>query len=471
MSALGWAVSLAVIAWAGWWLIGYIRREFTIVGFIGPPDHRGHAGGPRPDVLRHSPLGQRLGYLGTTLFYVFVGCSVQFRHRTGLAFLCSQPIRGKGFFRVIFFIPLMITPLGCGYAFRMLADTNKGPFQPFWHWIGLGETAWAANAWSARAAIIIGDSWQWIPFIFVVMLAALENVPRDQVEAANVDGASSWQIFREITWPQVIPVAATVMLIRVIEAFKIVDLTNIMTSGGPGIATESMTLQAYYTWRSNDFGSSAAVAYLLLFVTVVLCASFFNFIVLKQLRRGMNAPAKLDDAKLGLWDRLFEPPAIGKTGAAHQGHRLFTSWLLDVVRVVSDLLGGHHLIQAARACQPRAGIPAVHRLQPEPSRLENALRYRLRRHAALLHQFTGNWQRRYASLHDDRLDGGLRPGTHSVQAKAWIDPDFRCLADCHDAGHRHHGPAVVFQRGFRTCSLRFARPCAWQAFHCDAWQW
>ena len=117
------------------------------------------------------------------------------------------------------------------------------------------------------------------------MLAALENIPRDHVEAANVDGASSWQIFRDITWPQIIPVAATVMLIRVIEAFKIVDLPNIMTSGGPGIATESMTLQAYFTWRSNDFGSSAAVAYLLLFVTVVLCVSFFNFVVLKQLRK------------------------------------------------------------------------------------------------------------------------------------------------------------------------------------------
>lgn len=121
------------------------------------------------------------------------------------------------------------------------------------------------------------------------MLAALENVPRDHVEAAQVDGASGIQIFREITWPSIIPVAATVMLIRAIEAFKIVDLPNIMTSGGPGIATESMTLQALFAWRSNDFGSSAAVAYLLLFLTVVLCASFFNFVVLKHIRKDQGA--------------------------------------------------------------------------------------------------------------------------------------------------------------------------------------
>ena len=70
-----------------------------------------------------------------------------------------------------------------------------------------------------------------------------------------------------------------------IEAFKIVDLPNIMTSGGPGIATESMTLHSYFLWRSNDMGSSAAVAYLLLFLTVVVCSSFFNYVVLGQLRK------------------------------------------------------------------------------------------------------------------------------------------------------------------------------------------
>jgi multiple sugar transport system permease protein len=110
-------------------------------------------------------------------------------------------------------------------------------------------------------------------------------VPKDHVEAAQVDGASSFQIFREITWPQILPVAATVMLIRMIEAFKIVDLPNIMTAGGPGIATESMTLHSVFLWRANDMGDSAAVAYLLLILTVVVCSSFFNYVVLKRLRR------------------------------------------------------------------------------------------------------------------------------------------------------------------------------------------
>ena len=230
--------------------------------------------------------GNSIGTLYTTLFYVLVGCGVQFVIGLGLAFLCSQPIHGKNFFRVIFFIPLMVTPLGVGYAMKMVADITKGPFEPVLKFFGLGDWVWSADPWSARFVMMICNSWQWIPFIFICMLAALENVPRDHVEAAQVDGASSVLIFREITWPQIVPVAVTVLLIRAIEAFKIVDLPNIMTGGGPGSSTESLTLHSLYVWRANDIGTSAAIAYLLLILTVVVCASFFNYVVLGQLRKG-----------------------------------------------------------------------------------------------------------------------------------------------------------------------------------------
>jgi multiple sugar transport system permease protein len=285
LSLSGWIVSLAITGAIAWWWFNYFRGGVTVIGILGRLITSAVVIGIAYLLSATALSGTPWGTLGTTLFYVFVGCTIQFLIGLGLAFLCSQPIAGKAFFRVIFFIPLMITPLGVGYAFRMVADTNKGPIAPFWQWIGLGNFSWAADPWAARIFIIIGDSWQWIPFIFVVLLAAFENVPRDHVEAAQVDGAGSWQIFREIIWPQIIPVAATVMLIRVIEAFKIVDLPNIMTSGGPGIATESMTLHSVFAWRASDFGQSAAVAYLLLFVTVVICSSFFNYVVLKQLRK------------------------------------------------------------------------------------------------------------------------------------------------------------------------------------------
>jgi multiple sugar transport system permease protein len=284
MSSVAWLLTIASAAGLLWWLYRYARRSFTILGFVGRLLTAGMAFGL--SLLYSATLfsGNHFGTLGVTVFYVLVGCSIQFLIGLGLAFLCAQPIRGRTFFRVVFFLPLMITPIGIGYSFRMLADTTKGPFAPVWQWIGLGDFAWASNAWTARLFIVIGDSWQWIPFIFVILLAALESVPRDLVEAAQVDGASNWQVFREISWPEIAPAAATVMLIRIIEAFKLVDLPNIMTSGGPGIATESMTLQSFFAWRALNLGDSAAIAYLLLFVTVVLCVSFFNLVVLKRLR-------------------------------------------------------------------------------------------------------------------------------------------------------------------------------------------
>jgi multiple sugar transport system permease protein len=285
LSIFGWIFALVMTGLALWWLYRSWRQRshwiFMVGRLISAAMFIFIAWVLSLTLLSGNPWGTMM----TTLFYVVVGCSIQFVIGTGLAFLCSQPISGKNFFRVLFFIPLMITPLGVGYAFKMVLDITKGPLQPLWDAIGLQDWAWSTDAWAARWFVILGDSWQWIPFIFIVMLAALENVSRDQVEAAQVDGASSVQIFREITWPQIVPVAVTVILIRMIEAFKIVDLPNIMTSGGPGIATESMTLHSYFLWRANDMGSSAAVAYLLLILTVVVCASFFNYVVLGQLRK------------------------------------------------------------------------------------------------------------------------------------------------------------------------------------------
>ncbi|HVJ42963.1 MAG TPA: sugar ABC transporter permease [Dongiaceae bacterium] len=223
--------------------------------------------------------GGQLGSLSVTVIYVAVGVTCQLLIGLGLAMLCSQNIRCRGFFRVVFFLPLMVTPVGIAYTFRMLADMTQGPLAGLWRFVGLGDLSWASQAWSARLVVMVGDTWQWTPFIFIVLLAAIEGQSREQVEAASLDGASYWQIFRDVTWPEIAPVASTIVLIRVIEAFKIVDLPNVLTNGGPGIATESLTLHSFINWRALDLGGSAAVAYMLLIVSTVLCASFFNYVM------------------------------------------------------------------------------------------------------------------------------------------------------------------------------------------------
>jgi multiple sugar transport system permease protein len=223
------------------------------------------------------PAG-RPGTVTVTLIYVFVGIFFQYALGLGLALLVVQKLPGRRFFRVVFLLPMMITPVGVAYMFRMVTDTSKGPFTPLWQGMGLTDFSWVTDPWGARAAILLVDTWQWTPFMFIVLLAALESQPVEVVEAATVDGATHWQIFRHITWPAILPVSLTLILIRMIEAFKIIDLPNIMTNGGPGTATESLTLQSFIAWRSLDLGNSAAIAYMLLFLVTVIAVSYVMLI-------------------------------------------------------------------------------------------------------------------------------------------------------------------------------------------------
>jgi len=222
--------------------------------------------------------GGRLGTASITLVYVFVGIFFQYILGLGLALLTVQNLPGRRFFRVIFLLPMMITPVGIAYMFRMLTDTSKGPFTPIWQAMGLVDFSWVNNAWGARTAILIADVWQWTPFMFIVLVAALESQPVEPIEAATVDGANSWQIFRNITWPAILPVSITLILIRLIESFKIVDLPNVMTNGGPGTATQSLTYHAFINWRALNIGASAAVAYMLLFLVTFFAMIFVNLI-------------------------------------------------------------------------------------------------------------------------------------------------------------------------------------------------
>jgi multiple sugar transport system permease protein len=222
--------------------------------------------------------GGRLGTVTVTLVYVFVGIFFQYILGLGLAMLTVQNLPGRRFFRVVFLLPMMITPVGVAYMFRMLTDTSKGPFTPIWQAMGLADFSWVNNAWGARTAILIADIWQWTPFMFIVLVAALESQPVEPLEAATVDGANHWQIFRYITWPAILPVSTTLILIRLIEAFKIIDLPNVMTNGGPGTATQSLTYHAFINWRALDIGSSAAVAYMLLFLVTFFSMIFVNLI-------------------------------------------------------------------------------------------------------------------------------------------------------------------------------------------------
>jgi multiple sugar transport system permease protein len=222
--------------------------------------------------------GGRPGALIVTFIFVFVGIGLQLFLGLGLAMLCVQAVPWRRFFRVAFLIPLTITPVGVGYMFLMMTDTSKGPLEPIWVGLGLRNFSWVTDPWAARVAVIIGDTWQWTPFVFIVLLAALESLDQEVREAAVVDGASRWQSFVSITTPAILPVVTTIVLIRLIEGFKIIDMPNILLGGGPGTATQSMSLQAYIDWNTLNLGRSAAVAYLLLIVVTLVATAYVSLV-------------------------------------------------------------------------------------------------------------------------------------------------------------------------------------------------
>jgi multiple sugar transport system permease protein len=272
------AIVLAVIyAGLGFLLVRYIRRPGrTAVGLVGRLLVALVAGAGAWLLVSTLLTTGRPGTLVVTIIYVAVDVAVQYMLALGLALLVVQRLPGRRFFRVVFLLPMMITPVGVAYLFRMLTDTSKGPLYPLWNHFGLSDVSWVTNPWGARLAVMIGDIWQWTPFIFIVLLAALESVPEELLEAGVVDGANRWQLFKSITFPAILPATTTVVLIRIIEAFKIVDLPNVLTNGGPGTATESLTLHAYTIWRALDIGGSAAVAYMLVFVVTFVGISYVN---------------------------------------------------------------------------------------------------------------------------------------------------------------------------------------------------
>lgn len=220
-----------------------------------------------------------------TLVYVIVGVTIQFFFGFGLALLLNQEFVGRNIVRVIFLMPMMMTPVAAAYTGRMFFDTSLSPIADLLKGISnllALETAikipWFTDAALAPIAVIIIDSWQWIPFMTLILLAAMQGIPEEIYEAARVDGASAFQIVRKITFPILLPISVTVILIRGLEIFKIIDVIVVTTGGGPGTATESLTMYIFDTALTfGNYGYASAISYALL-VLVILFATGFLFL-------------------------------------------------------------------------------------------------------------------------------------------------------------------------------------------------
>jgi multiple sugar transport system permease protein len=183
---------------------------------------------------------------------------------------------GRTFFRLFFLLPLMVSPVATSFIMgKTMFDPSVGPIHDLLNRFGLPQIPWLTDASWAMVTLIIVDSWGGTAFIILILTAGLQSLPVDPYEAAKVDGASELQLLRYITLPLLAPVMVTAVLIRSLDAFKIVDIIATVTGGGPGNATESLTLRVYdLAVKGGDVSYGAAAAYSLLIIMTIFATIF-----------------------------------------------------------------------------------------------------------------------------------------------------------------------------------------------------
>lgn len=206
--------------------------------------------------------------LRTTLSYVGISIPVSLLLGLGMALLFNSDLPGMRVFRSISLIPLMVMPVAVGLTFQMLFNYRIGLVNFFMHDVlGLPAVQWLADPTMALVSVIIMDLWQHTPFVMMILLAGLRSMPVEPIEAARVDGATSWQIFRHITLPTLQPLVLVVLLLRFIGGFKTFDEIYALTQAGPGQATEVLAYYVYIVgFKAFDLGYAATVSYLLMAV-------------------------------------------------------------------------------------------------------------------------------------------------------------------------------------------------------------
>jgi multiple sugar transport system permease protein len=200
-----------------------------------------------------------------------------------LAQLLMRDFPGKGFFRTIHTLPLMVAPIAVGATWRLLTVPGLGPI-PYYldRWLGI-DYRLGTFADQAFLTTVVMDIWHWTPLVTLTMLAGLSALPKEPMEQAQVDGANKLQIFWYITLPMLKPVILTTVFIRLMDALRTVDEVWMLTGGGPGTATRYIGL---HIWRvvfpKTDYGYGAAMSLLTLYLTIVLCWLLYAALVARR---------------------------------------------------------------------------------------------------------------------------------------------------------------------------------------------
>jgi multiple sugar transport system permease protein len=218
--------------------------------------------------------------LWLTLIFVAIAVPLEFALGLGLALILNREFRARRFWITILLIPTMIAPVVVGMIWRFMLMPSFGFLTYHLNQLGLFQSVpLFSSPATAFAALIVVDIWEWSPFMMLFMLAGLFAIPQDPIEAAYIDGASRWQIFRHIELPLLRPMIILSVMFRTIDASKTFDIVHVLTEGGPGNSTELMSIFAFRTsFVAWDLGIGAAVCLLIAFASLLIASIFYKVV-------------------------------------------------------------------------------------------------------------------------------------------------------------------------------------------------
>ena len=225
-----------------------------------------------------------------TLIFTFFSVALEMVLGIALAFQLNKMKWLKGLSRALLLLPLAAAPIAVGLVWRYMYHMDFGVFNALLVMAGLPPQNWLGSLNLAMPSVILFDVWQWTPFVAVITLAGLQALPKEPFEASELDGGSTWQVLRRLTFPMLAPVLLLVFVLRTIDAIRLYDAVASLTRGGPGAVTEVLT---FYLYRLGlkffRVDQAAAISLLFLFVTVV-----FTGIVLRRMMRMQGERAQRD---------------------------------------------------------------------------------------------------------------------------------------------------------------------------------
>jgi multiple sugar transport system permease protein len=222
----------------------------------------------------------------TTLKWALTVSTVEILLGLGLALLMAHGVWGRALFTSLLIIPIIMPPVAVSIMWFFMYDYNFGIFNYLLNQVGFPSVLWLSDPNIALYAMMVVDVWQATPFAFLLLYAAVLSLPRDPYEAAAIDGASRWHIFKTVTLPLLLPVLGVVVLLRLIDSARIFDKIFVMTRGGPGSSAYTTTLTIYVeAFNKYDFGYASALSFLFQIVLIV-----FATIYVRRVMADYSAP-------------------------------------------------------------------------------------------------------------------------------------------------------------------------------------